>query len=60
MQQGRGGMGSHKHGVSGHPPRSPRYKLMQTLEDNKRRAEVHKRKPKPRMVSTIEDLFAKR
>jgi len=33
---------------------------MQTLEDNKRRAEARKRKLKPRMVSTIEDLFAKR
>jgi hypothetical protein len=60
MQQGRGGIGSHKHGVSGRAPRSPRYKLMQTLEDNKRRAEARKRKLKPRMVSTIEDLFAKR
>jgi len=60
MQQGRGGIGSHKHGVSGRAPRSPRYKLMQTLEDNKRRAEAGKRKLKPRMVSTIEDLFAKR
>jgi uncharacterized RmlC-like cupin family protein len=30
MQQGRGGMGSHKHGVSGRTPRSPRYKLTQT------------------------------
>jgi len=34
MQQGRGGMGSHKHGVSGRPPRSPRYKFMQQLEAN--------------------------
>jgi hypothetical protein len=58
MQQGRGSVGSHKHGVSGHAPRSPRYKLMQTLEDNKRRAEARERKPKPRMVSTIADLFA--
>ena len=45
MQQGRGAVGSHKHAVSGHAPRSPRYKLMQTLEDNKRRAEARKRKP---------------
>jgi hypothetical protein len=60
MQQGRGGMGSHKHGVSGRAPRSPRYKLMQTLEDNKRRAEGRNRKLKPRMVPTIEELFPKR
>lgn len=35
MQQGRGGMGSHKHGTSGHATRSPRYKFMQQLEANK-------------------------
>lgn len=28
-------MGSHKHGVSGHPGRSPRFKFMRQLEDNK-------------------------
>src|SRR5689334_12156291 len=37
-QAGRGGIGSHKHGVSGHSPRSPRYKFMQALEDNRKRA----------------------
>ena len=31
MQQGRGGMGSHKHGVSGHAGQSPRLRLMQKL-----------------------------
>jgi hypothetical protein len=31
MQQGRGGMGSHKHGVSGHATKSPRFRLMQKL-----------------------------
>jgi hypothetical protein len=31
MQQGRGGMGSHKHGVSGHPSQSPRLRLMKKL-----------------------------
>jgi hypothetical protein len=30
------------------------------LEDNKRRAEARKRKPKLQMVSTIADLFAQR
>jgi len=33
---------------------------MQTFEDNKRRAKARKRKPKPRIVSTIADLFAQR
>lgn len=55
MQQGRGGIGSHKHGVSGRAPRSPRYKIMQTLEDNRRREE-EKRRPKPKTVSSFEQL----
>ena len=31
MQQGRGGMGSHKHGVSGHSTQSPRLRLSKKL-----------------------------
>jgi hypothetical protein len=31
MQQGRGGMGSHKHGVSGHASQSPRLRLIKKL-----------------------------
>ncbi len=31
MQQGRGGMGSHKHGVSGHASQSPRLRLTKKL-----------------------------
>ena len=31
MQQGRGGMGSHKHGVSGHASQSPRLRLAKKL-----------------------------
>ena len=31
MQQGRGGMVSRKHGVSGHPSQSPRLRLMKKL-----------------------------
>jgi hypothetical protein len=31
MQQGRGGMGSHKHGISGHSAQSPRLRLMTKL-----------------------------
>jgi hypothetical protein len=31
MQQGRGGMGSHKHGTSGHAGQSPRLRLMKKL-----------------------------
>ena len=46
MQQGRGGMGSHKHSVSGRAPRSPRYKFMQQLEASS--AKVFKR---PRLTA---------
>lgn len=31
MQQGRGGMGSHKHGVCGHATQSPRLRLAKKL-----------------------------
>jgi hypothetical protein len=31
VQQGRGGMGSHKHGVSGHATQSPRLRLVKKL-----------------------------
>ena len=31
MQQGRGGIGSRKHGVSGHASKSPRFRLMNRL-----------------------------
>ncbi len=31
MQQGRGGIGSHKHGISGHATQSPRHRLMRKL-----------------------------
>jgi hypothetical protein len=31
MQQGRGGMGSRKHGISGHATQSPRLRLMKRL-----------------------------
>ncbi len=31
MQQGRGGIGSHKHGVSGHASQSPRLRLAKKI-----------------------------
>jgi hypothetical protein len=31
MQQGRGGMVSHKHAISGHATKSPRFRLQQKL-----------------------------
>ena len=37
-QQGRGAVGSHKHGVSGHAPRSPRYRPSKTTSAAPKRA----------------------
>jgi hypothetical protein len=31
VQQGRGGIGSRKHGVSGHASKSPRFRLMNRI-----------------------------
>jgi hypothetical protein len=35
LQQGRGGMGSHKHGVSGHATKSPRFRNWMQREAEK-------------------------
>jgi len=57
MQQGRGGMGSHKHGISGHSGPSPRTKLMTCLENN-RWLQSRKRRPKPIMFGSVAEAFA--
>jgi hypothetical protein len=44
MQQGRGGMGSHKHGVSGHASQSPRLRLAKKLAAE--RGEYESRMPR--------------
>lgn len=35
MQAGRGGMGSHKHGISGYSGPSPRTKFMRAFDENR-------------------------
>lgn len=55
MEVGRGGMGSHKHGVSGYAPRSPRYKFMQQLDA--RREENSQRKRKPLTAKTVAEAM---
>lgn len=55
MQKGRGGMGTHKHGVSGFPTRSPRYKFMQTWRDNEERQK--RKKPRQRFWASFKELF---
>jgi len=55
MQQGRGGMGSRKHGRSGHATKSPRFRLWARL-DAERRPE-HSR-PKTKYLRSIRELFS--
>ena len=52
-------MGSHKHGTSGHPPRSPRYKLMQTLEANREAEEERAKRPKGKTFETVGELLGR-
>ncbi len=59
MQQGRGGMGSKKHGKSGHAPRSPRYR-MQTLLDARKDERAKAQRPKKKMYDTVKDAFDER
>jgi hypothetical protein len=55
MQVGRGGMGSHKHGVSGTPGKSPKLRMAQRLAAER---DERKAKPKP-MARSLAELFAK-
>jgi len=54
MVSGRGGMGSHKHGISGKAPKSPnlRHKLQMDAELNDR-----KRKPSNCKNQSVQELF---
>jgi hypothetical protein len=54
MQTGRGGMGSHKHGISGHAGPSPRAKYMRALEDNRFRESIKKPRAKLKYNSVSE------
>jgi hypothetical protein len=58
MQQGQGGMGSHKHGVSGHASQSPRLRLTKKLAAE--RGEYGggpKRRSKPLEFATVQDAL---
>lgn len=55
-QQGRGGMGSHKHGVSGHPTKSPR--LRHWLKRWAEQSNDRKRR-KTRTYGSVRELMAK-
>lgn len=57
MKGGRAGMGSHKHYVSGHATKSPRFRFLQKIEAEKNERKDTKRikDPKP----TVKELFSK-
>ncbi len=58
MEKGRGGMGSHKHGISGHATKSPKLRLFLKMqaESNKRK----RRKFLGRRASTVRELLNNR
>ncbi len=56
MQQGRGGMGSRKHGKSGHASQSPRFRLWARLEAERA---PEQRRPGPKLRSSIRELFSR-
>jgi hypothetical protein len=57
VQKGRSGMGSHKHGVSGHAPRSPAYKQQRTRETNALADEERKKKVKMKFYPSVSDAL---
>ena len=58
MQQGRGGMGSRKHGVSGHATQSPRLRLGKKLAAERGDYEVSPTRRKKRLeFETVQDAL---
>jgi len=62
MQQGRGGMGSHKHGVSGHATQSPRLRLSKKLaaERGEHDTDLPRRRKRLELETVQEALKAER
>jgi len=59
MQQGRGGMGSHKHGVSGHAGQNPRLRLIKKIAAERGELEGKPaRQPKRLEFATVRDALA--
>lgn len=57
VQSGKGGMGSHKHGTSGHATRSPGYKFQRTREANQLAEDERNKRPKPKMFSSLSEAL---
>lgn len=61
MQQGRGGMGSHKHGVSGHATQSPRLRLAKKLAAERGEYGAQSaRRPLHPVFANVREAFAAR
>jgi len=58
VQQGRGGIGSHKHGVSGHASQSPRLRLAKKLAAERGEYETRSARRLLRLVfDNVHDAF---
>ena len=58
MQQGRGGMGSRKHGVSGHAAQSPRLRLAKKLAAERDEYDTSSGRRKNRLeFDTVQDAL---
>lgn len=58
MQQGRGGMGSRKHGVSGHAAQSPRLRLAKKLAAERGEYDTSSGRRKNRLeFDTVQDAL---
>jgi hypothetical protein len=61
MQQGRGGMGSHKHGTSGHATQSPRLRLAKKLAAERGEYDAGlRRRPLRPLFASVREAFAAR
>ena len=60
MQKGRGGIGSRKHGVSGHAAQSPRMRLAKKLAAERGDYDDRpRRRPKPLKFASVREAFAR-
>jgi hypothetical protein len=58
MQQGRGGMGSRKHGISGHASQSPRLRLTKRLSAERGEYDVNpRRRSKALQFATVQEAL---
>ncbi len=57
MQQGRGGMGSHKHGVSGHATQSPRLRLSKKLAAERGEYDTSRRRRTRLQFETVQEAL---